>query len=120
MGDLAATFWSGAAAGVLRYRRCRSCGSAQSLPRPVCAGCGGIELAWHDAAGTGTVHALTEVARAPDERWRALVPYTIVLVDLDEGARLMAHGAEGLAIGARVRVAFRDFDGRSLPIFHPL
>ena len=42
--------------------------------------------------GTGTVHARTLVARAPTEELRAHAPYLIVLVDADEGFRLMAHG----------------------------
>ena len=47
------------------------------------------------------------------------MPYTIVLVDLDEGLRVMAHAAAGTTIGQRVRTTFRDMDGRLLPFFQP-
>ena len=54
------------------------------------------------ASGTGTVHARTLVTRAPTEELRAHAPYLIVLVDAEEGFRLMAHGDKDLQIGDRV------------------
>lgn len=95
-------FTQGLAAGRLRYQRCEACGSALTGQRYACTRCGSARLAWCDAAGTGTVYAVSTVHRAPTEALRALVPYTLVLVDLDEGPRMMAHGAPGLAIGERV------------------
>ena len=69
------------------------------------------------AAGDGTVHAVTLVTRAPTEELRAHAPYAIVLVDADEGFRLMAHGAQDLRIGDRVRCRFVDLAGRLVPRF---
>lgn len=95
-------FAQGLAAGVLRYQRCGACGQALTGQRHACTACGSVQLAWCDAAGTGTVFSVSTVHRAPTDAWRALAPYTLVLVDLDEGPRVMAHGAPGLAIGVRV------------------
>ena len=95
-------FSDGLDQGRLRYQRCSACGLALTGQRLACTGCGGVQLAWCDAAGGGTVYAASTVHRAPTEAWRALAPYTLVLVDLDEGPRVMAHGAPGLQIGARV------------------
>ncbi len=81
------------------------------------ARCGSAKLEWGVALGTGTVYALTRVERAPTDDFRALAPYVIVLVDLDEGLRMMAHGAHGLRIGQGVRVGFFEHGGRSLPRF---
>jgi uncharacterized protein len=92
-------FTQGLAAGRLRYQRCDACASALTGQRYACTHCGSTSLAWCDAAGTGTVYAVSTVHRAPTEAFRALAPYTLVLVDLDEGPRVMAHGAPGLAIG---------------------
>lgn len=92
-------FTLGLAAGRLRYQRCDACASALTGQRYACSRCGSPRLAWCDAAGTGTVYAVSTVHRAPTEAFRALLPYTLVLVDLDEGPRVMAHGAPGLAIG---------------------
>lgn len=115
----ATPFLDGVSRGVLRYQRCAGCGAPQTLARYACRRCGGEQLRWCDAAGTGTVYATTVVTRAPSEEFRALLPYTLVLVDLDEGARVMAHGAHGLAIGERVVAGFRAHAGRQLIVFHP-
>lgn len=99
----ASSFTDGLATGVLRYQRCDACGATQTGRRFACTACGGLALAWHDAVGTGTVWSVSTVYRAPTEAWRAEAPYTLVLVTLDEGPRVMAHGAPGLAIGDRVQ-----------------
>ena len=115
MHRLAAHFWNGCAAGELRYQRCRACAALQSYPRAYCARCAAADLEWRTAQGIGVVYALTRVERAPSDEFRALAPYVIILVDLDEGGRMMAHGAPGLSIGARVRVRFFEHGGRHLP-----
>ena len=102
MDSTASPFAQGLAAGVLRYQRCQACNLALTGQRFACTACGSVQLAWCDASGRGTVFAISSVHRAPTEAWRALAPYTLVLVDLDEGPRVMAHGAPGLAIGTRV------------------
>lgn len=117
MDRLAAHFWEGCAAGELRYQRCRSCAAVQSYPRAFCLHCGAADLEWKAALGTGTVYALTTVARAPSDEFRALAPYVIVLVELDESVRIMAHGSPGLAIGERVRAQFFGHGKRQLPRF---
>ena len=116
---LAEHLWEGCAAGELRYQRCGACGHAQLHARPFCVRCGGMP-AWAVSRGLGTVYALTRVERAPTPEFAALVPYDILLVDLDEGFRMMAHGEAGLTIGDRVRAEFRQQGGRALPCFRRL
>ncbi|HYM01524.1 MAG TPA: OB-fold domain-containing protein [Stellaceae bacterium] len=116
---IAEAFWAGCAAGELRYQRCGACGSAQFYPRPFCRRCGGTP-AWVVSGGRGTVYAVTRVTRAPTADFAALAPYDILLVDLDEGFRMMAHGAPGLAIGDRVSLGFRSHGARALPRFERL
>ncbi|MCA7083084.1 OB-fold domain-containing protein [Cupriavidus cauae] len=96
----------GLEAGRVRYQSCGDCGAAQSLERHACQRCGSVRLAWRDAAGVATVYAVTAVARAPDDSFRTLVPYTLVLATLDEGPRVMGHAEPGVAIGDRVRAGF--------------
>ncbi|USE78270.1 OB-fold domain-containing protein [Cupriavidus gilardii] len=104
----------GLEAGRVRYQSCGDCGTAQSLERHACQRCGSVRLAWRDAAGSATVYAVTEVARAPDDTFRALVPYTLVLATLDEGPRVMGHAEPGVAIGDRVRAGFFRHGERTL------
>ncbi len=66
---------------------------------------------------------------APSPGLRGQVPYGLALVDLDEGARVMARltgEAEGWRIGGRVRLCFvaageaaGEFGGGQLPAFAP-
>jgi uncharacterized OB-fold protein len=116
---LSRPYLEGLAQGELRFQRCAACGRAQRLARHACAWCGAPEPAWQTAAGTGTVFALTEVRRAPTDAFRALVPYTLALVDLDEGARLMGHAVAGLRIGDRVRGHCVEIAGHRLVRFEP-
>jgi uncharacterized OB-fold protein len=46
-----------------------------------------------------------------------MAPYTLVLVDLDEGPRVMAHGSPGLVIGQRVRAEPVVLAGQALVRF---
>jgi len=116
-GALAAPFVEGLARHELRFQRCGACGTAQTLARHACTRCGGEALAWETARGTATLHAVTVVARAPSDAFRALAPYTLVLAQLDEGPRLMAHADPGLRIGERVTAGFFVHEGRTLVRF---
>lgn len=119
MNALAAPFVEGLARHELRYQSCTGCGHAQTLARYACAACGGTRLEWKNAGGLATVHAVTVVSRAPSDEFRALAPYTLVLVTLDEGPRLMAHAAPGVRIGDRVVAGFFAHAGRVLVRFAP-
>lgn len=119
MTPLATPFNDGLRAGVVRFQSCAACGHGQTLARYACQRCGHDGLDWRDAAGTATVRATTVVARAPSEDFRALAPYTLAIVQLDEGPRLMGHAAAGVQIGERVRAEFFEHQGRPLLRFMP-
>ncbi len=62
---------------------------------------------WRVSAGAGTVYATTVARPRGDDE-----AYNIVLVDLDEGFRMMSTvvgvAPEDVVVGARVRLAWRD------------
>ncbi|WP_313299152.1 OB-fold domain-containing protein [Diaphorobacter sp.] len=116
---LAAPFIHGLAAHTLRYQHCPACGHAQTLAHYACRRCASDQLAWRDASGNATVRACTVVARAPSEEFRTLAPYTLVIAQLDEGPRLMAHADARVQIGQRVRAGFFEHNGRTLIRFFP-
>lgn len=118
--SLANEFWSSCAQGRLSFQRCSGCGATQFYPRAHCVNCGGQALRWEVSAGRGVVYALTTVERAPTPDFQALQPYSIVLVDLAEGFRMMAHGKANAKIGAAVEVEFVEVTGRWLPRFVPV
>ena len=102
---------------VIRYQACGACGKLQYFRRNFCAACGATELAEKTASGEGTVYATSLVARAATPETRAHVPYNIVLVDIAEGFRMMAHGDNDLAIGDEVTARYQPFAGRLVPYF---
>ena len=104
-------FADGLARGELRVQRCSGCGTATLPPRLACPACGAATLPWQPASGGGTVWAVTVVHRAPSDLYKPLLPYTLVLVQLDEGPRVMGHGHAGLAIGDRVLARFFNLPG---------
>jgi len=108
-----AEFWDGTREQRLLLPRCRTCdGGVFWYPRPTCPRCLHADLEWVEAAGTGTVHAVSVQARSDD-------PYAVVLVDLDEGVRLMSNTTTSdVAVGDRVRVTWEALeDGRNLWLF---
>jgi hypothetical protein len=46
-----------------------------------------------------------------------VAPYTICLVDMVEGFRLMGHCAEDIEVSVAVIARRRDFAGTSIPFF---
>lgn len=101
-------------------QRCGACAAHWLFRREFCPQCGTKPPQALALAGLGTVHAATTVYRAPDDQFRSIAPYTLVLVELDEGVRVMGHGQPGAAIGARVAVTFTEIAGRLMPYFCPI
>ena len=101
--------------GELGFQRCASCGAAVFYPRVLCPVCGGKDLAWETSSGRGVVYATTAVHRRDGD------PYNVVLVDLEEGFRMMSRvecvPAEEVEIGAKVTLRV-DPDG-PVPVFLP-
>jgi uncharacterized OB-fold protein len=108
-------YWEGANQGEFRFQRCRGCGKAQFYPRSACVHCQGTDLAWQVAAGLGRVASFSVVHRAPLAAFAGDVPYTLALVDLDEGFRFMCNvlncDPAAVRIGMRVRVTFEARPG---------
>ena len=108
--------WTRGGAGIA-YQSCTSCKGVWYFQRAFCPACGDANPVTRQASGAGTVHARTSVARAPTEELRVHAPYLIVLVDADEGFRLMAHGDPALGIGDRVRARFVDLADKKILYF---
>jgi uncharacterized OB-fold protein len=90
--------------------RCRTCGRIHFPPRQVCDACCGREFDVIRMADTGRILTYTVVHVAPPA-FAQEVPYVVAILEMDDGARLMAQVAdvspEEVKIGARVRLEFR-------------
>jgi uncharacterized OB-fold protein len=95
------TFVDGLADGKFLYQRCDTCGRAVFHPRPACNHCGSTAIRFTESVGTGTVYSNTAVAQ------RDAPSYSVCLVDVDDGFRMMSSvvdvPADDVAIGQRVR-----------------
>ena len=103
-------FFEGTTLGEVRIQTCNACGALRHPPGPVCPICHATDRGHVVASGLGTV--FSEITHhAPQIPGREL-PLRIVLVDLDEGVRMVGVylGAEAPEIGARVRAAFDRID----------
>ena len=101
----------------LVFQRCSSCNAVWYFRRSFCPRCSTSPVVDAVASGKGVVHAATLVTRAPTEELRAHAPYLIVLIDAEEGFRLMAHGDPALQLGERVRCGFKTLSGKLIPYF---
>jgi uncharacterized OB-fold protein len=117
-GDpLSRPFWESARQGRLTIQHCPACGQYQFYARPFCLNCQSDDVAWEDAAGTGTIYSLTTVRM--EVLPEVAPPYQVALVELDEGPRFLTWivGNDG-CIGDRVEVRWHDReDLPPLPVF---
>lgn len=108
-----AFFWEGTAIGELRIQKCNACGELRHPPGPVCPSCHTMDRGYVVASGKGRVHSFV-VHHAPVVPGKKL-PLTLVLVDLDEGVRMVGEvsgrpGGGTVAIGDPVMVWFDPID----------
>jgi hypothetical protein len=120
---LSRPYWDGCREGVLRVQRCGACGGYVFIPQPVCTHCQADALAWADTSGRGTLYSFTIVHRPPRPEFQ--VPYTVAIVELDEGFHLLTNLVEcepaEVRIGMPVEVTFRRMsDAITLPLFRPV
>jgi uncharacterized OB-fold protein len=121
--EATAPFWEAARAHRLDLPRCPVC---RCWLHPQAAGCpcgAGDDARWEQASGGATLVSYTVVRRAPHPALRDDLPYTVLLVALDEGPRLVS-GLGGddhpLRVGQRLAVTFDDVDDElTLPRFVP-
>jgi uncharacterized OB-fold protein len=116
---VSAPFWDATRRRELTMQRCETCNRLVWYPRFVCPHCGGSALRWERLSGNGVVYAVSVHHRAALPALADKVPYSVVLVDLDDGVRLMSNVfGPAPAVGDRVEVTWTPLDdGRNLPVF---
>jgi uncharacterized protein len=105
-------FWNGLREQKLLFQRCTECGALRNPPRPMCPEC--RSLAWEpiESSGRGTVYCyvMPLEPRFPFFDY----PYIVVLVQLDEGVRLVSNlcgiGPADVTVGMPVEVYYQTFD----------
>jgi hydroxymethylglutaryl-CoA synthase len=105
----------------LHGARCVDCGTISTPPsvHPACTNCGGTKLEEQPLARTGTVQTFVVNHTMPAP---FVAPLPLVVVDLDDGARLQLQGlpedADALRIGDRVELELRRYAvERGVPVY---
>jgi len=122
--DLVAEFWAHCAREELRFQRCSACATWRHLPRLRCARCGSPDFAWERSSGRGRVYSWTITHQAPLRAFASRTPYAVLVVELEEGVRMVAGLAEAspgeLRLDLPVELVFERVSAdAALPQFRP-
>jgi uncharacterized OB-fold protein len=125
MNPWAEPFWAGTREGKLVIQKCADCGKHVFYPRRVSPSCFSERLDWVEASGRGTVYSHTLVQNNPPSAFIEDLPFTIAIVELEEGVRMMTNvvecDPESVYCDMPVEVTFeRLTDEITLPKFKPL
>jgi uncharacterized protein len=120
--ELNKQFWAHCANESLCFQQCTACGKWRHLPRPMCAACGSSAWEWKESSRRGKIFSWT-VTRAPfHPAFAAQVPYVVLVVEMEEGVRLVAglknHSVDDIRMDRPVEVIFERLSEKvALPVF---
>ena len=108
-----AEYWAALKNHELRMQRCKNCGVLRYPVSPVCHKCLSDQADWEQLSGKGTLGTWIVVEQATGNKaWQEEVPYTVALVNLEEGPRLTTNIVEidpdDLKYGMPLEVVFDD------------
>lgn len=107
-------------AGDFCLQRCADCAAWVFYPRVLCPHCGADRLGWHRASGRGTVYSRAVLHRRPEKGG----PHAVVLVDLEEGPRMMSRlpGTDpaDIRIGQPVTARIETGEDGPVVVFDPV
>ena len=118
-------FWQAAREGRFLIMHCRPCDRPYFYPRRYCPRCWSDQTEWREASGRGTLYTYSVVHQNPAPPFRDWSPYAVVVVDLEEGVRVMGNwdrsaDLKRLVVGLPVQVTFEQVnDEIALPRFRP-
>ena len=108
---LTAPFWAGTAERKLLVQKCAHCGYLRWPPGPLCPECQTEGGDWTEVRPSGTLWSIATYHRALDPAFAGDVPYTVALVELDDGPRMYGRidgDPAELKLDGAVRATFDD------------
>jgi uncharacterized OB-fold protein len=115
-------FWDALEDGPFTLQRCADCGAYQGYPHVFCTSCYSDNLKWEVSGGRGIVYTHTTIMANPPSTFVDEVPYTLVIVTLEEGVRLLARfvvdgSDESVECGQPVELVITRRNGVAMPGF---
>ena len=83
-------FWLQLSDCVFNVVRCCNCERLHFPPRQQCTACGSNQVSWQPVSGQAKVYSCTTIHAAP-AIFANEVPYSVVVLDLEEGVRLVTR-----------------------------
>ena len=122
--ELNAPYWDALAQGNLAFQRCTPCGHAWLPPRSECPTCLADNYHWEKACGNARLVSWVTYHIAYHPAFKDRLPYTVAVVELGEGPRLISNvvgidDAPALTIDQRLRLVIEREGGTAVPRFTP-
>lgn len=120
-----APLWKGLKEGKLLLQHCQDCQHIQYYHQAICRECLGENLLEKEASGKGSVYSYSVVYRAPGPAFKDDTPYAVVLIELEEGPRMISSmvdvAVEDVGFDMKVEMVVEPInDEISLPRFRPV
>jgi len=118
-------YWKALKEHKLMVPHCKACGHYFFWMRAFCPKCHSDQTELVQSKGRGKVHTFTTIRQNMGPGFRDEVPYTVAVVELDEGAAQMLTNivecpVDKVKIGMAVQVVFDDVTPEvTLPKFKP-
>ena len=118
-----APFWEAARRHELVVQRCSGCGAHRFPARDICSRCLSRQATWERVSGRGTIFSFVVMHQAYHPAFQ--VPYAVVEVELEEGARMLTNVVgcppDQVKIGMPVEVTFEAVnEDIAIPRFKPV
>ena len=114
-----APFWEAQRNHELKFQQCSRCETVRYPVGPLCPECHSFEFEWMASSGRGVIYSYTVVRHQTHPAFA--VPYTVLLVEMEEGPRVIAQlrapEDARFGIGTPVRIEWEDLPTQSLPVF---
>ncbi len=119
-----AGFFEGAKRGKLMVQRCEGCGRLRFPAYELCSACLSTRAHWVEVSGRGEVYSFNIMHQVYHPGFAAEVPYAVVVIQLDEGPRMVSNlvgiKPHDIRCGMPVEAVFEKLnDEIYLPKFRP-
>ena len=122
--ELTEPFFAAGEEGRLLLACCNVCGELRLPTSPACPACLGEGFSWQEVSGRGTVYTFAVMHQRYHPAWEPDLPYTIAVIELDDGPRMPANiiGVENdsIAVGMPVEVVWEREGEAPVPRFRPV
>jgi uncharacterized OB-fold protein len=121
---VSAPYWAALDAGRHTFQRCNVCANAWLPPRHECPRCLNADYRWEEASGAARLISWVVYHTAFHPAFKARLPYTVAVVELIEGPRLISNivgtdDPEALTIDRPLRLVIEREGGVAIPRFRP-